>query len=264
MEANRRNWNERAPIHAASTLYDLAAVRAGKNTLLPLEREELGAVAGKTLLHLMCHLGTDSVSWARLGAQVTGVDQSDASLQIARELAADYGVDIAYVAANVCALPATLHGRFDIVVATYGITCWLPDIGLFCRQAAECLRPGGTFLLIDGHPIRWLFSCDGSPDYRVVASYFNTGEAEYCPPSYGTYGDRTAIITTDNYQWSHTLADIVTGVANAGLHIESLREFPFTHWNCYLPNMYQDADGWWRIPEAHIPLLFALRATKRA
>lgn len=260
--ANQLNWDMRAPVHARSTAYDLAAIRAGRETLLPLEIAEIGDVDGKKLLHLMCHIGTDTVSWARRGAIVTGVDFSGESLKIAGELASDCKQQIDFIQANVCALPNQLAGQFDIVVATYGITCWLPNIALFCAQAARCLRPGGLFLLADDHPTRWIFPYIVTPgEYPAVTSYF-AAETEFSEAS-ATYTDGDNFISSPSYQWQHTLGEIITALADADLQVESLHEYPYTFWNCMKPILTQDANGWWRAPEELLPLMFSVRARAR-
>lgn len=260
-EANRRNWDERASIHARSKMYDLEAVRQGKNSLLPLEREILGDVRGKKILHLQCHIGTDSVSWARLGAQVTGLDLSGESLNIARQLARDCGVEIEFIQANVYDAPDSLNGTFDIVIATYGVLCWLPDMAGFARVAARCLRPGGAFLLIDDHPARVMLNMEAGGTLRVTRSYFYADAAEYNPPGW-TYSDADGPLTCPYYEWTHHLGEIVSGVAAAGLRIESLGEYPFCFWKSMEPGMTQDAAGWWRLAEEKVPLMFSLCAVK--
>jgi SAM-dependent methyltransferase len=127
-ELNRKNWNERARIHEKSRFYDLAGLRKGRVSLLPIELAELGNVSGKSLLHLQCHIGADTLSWAMLGADVTGVDLSDDSIEIAQGLTRDLAINATYIRSNVYDLPDVLDEKFDVVFASYGALCWLHDI----------------------------------------------------------------------------------------------------------------------------------------
>ena len=133
---NRRNWDDRVPVHAASTFYDLAGFKAGRISLNEVEREEVGPVAGKSLLHLQCHFGMDTMSWGRLGAQATGVDFSAAAIDLARELSAELELDTRFVCSNVYDLPQALHEQFDIVYTASGVLVWLPDLAAWAEVAA--------------------------------------------------------------------------------------------------------------------------------
>jgi len=141
--ADQSNWNRLAPLHARSVFYDVAGFKAGRCTLMPTEREELGDVAGKSLLHLQCHFGMDTLSWARLGARVTGVDYAENAIELARELSRETGLKAAFVCASIYDLPERMSGQFDIVFTSYGVLCWLPDLPAWGQVIAHFLRPGG-------------------------------------------------------------------------------------------------------------------------
>ena len=128
IEINRRNWNERTPIHAASAFYNVEGFRSGKVTLTATEMAELGDVKGKSLLHLQCHFGMDTMSWARLGAIATGVDISDTAIDLARELNEELGLNVRFIRSNIYDLPEVLDEQFDIVYTAVGVLCWLPDM----------------------------------------------------------------------------------------------------------------------------------------
>jgi SAM-dependent methyltransferase len=156
-DTNRQNWNERAAIHARSRFYDLDGFRAGRNALLPIERAEVGDVAGKSLLHLQSHLGDDTLSWARLGARVTGVDFSEEAIATACGLRDELGLDARFLHANIYDLPDLLNEQFDIVFTSYGVLCWLHDIPRWAQVAAGFVKPGGFLYL--GSFTRWPCRC---------------------------------------------------------------------------------------------------------
>lgn len=189
-DTNRRNWNERTAIHARSQSYDLAGFRAGRSSLLPIELAEVGDVAGKSLLHLQCHLGVDSLSWARLGARVTGVDFADEALAVARGLNEELGLDTRFLHANLYDLPDLLNEQFDIVYTTYGVLCWLHDIPRWAQIAASYVKPGGILYLADFHPLMVAMSDEGVVDgaIRLAFPYFPQPEPVYCAPGC-TYTD---------------------------------------------------------------------------
>ena len=154
--ANRELWNAWTEIHEGSTFYDVEGFLAGRQTLLPIELEELGPDVreGTTLLHLQCHFGLDTLSWARRGARVTGVDFSDKAIALADRLAREVGLDEAcrFVQSDLYDLPAHLDERFDVVFTSWGVLMWLPDLTAWGRLIARYLRPGGIFYIVDFHP----------------------------------------------------------------------------------------------------------------
>ena len=154
IEVNRRNWNERTPVHVASDFYDVEGFKAGRITLSDLEREGVGDARGRSLLHLQCHFGLDTLSWARLGARVTGVDLSDDAIATARRLNAELGLDARFIRANVFDLPEVLDEEFDVVYTAMGVLVWLPDLTAWARVVARHLKPGGLFYLLETHPSR--------------------------------------------------------------------------------------------------------------
>jgi ubiquinone/menaquinone biosynthesis C-methylase UbiE len=263
MEANRAHWDEVTPIHVASRFYDVDGFRAEPDSLKPVELEELGDVRGKSLLHLQCHFGMDTISWARRGARVTGIDFSGAAIEQARALAAEVGVGARFVQSNIYGLPGVLDGQFDIVFTSYGALIWLPDKPAWARVAARFVRPGGTFYIAEFHPFAGIFGYH--EDLRIEYPYF----AQERPLTFddaGTYTDRMVpIANARTYEFPFTLGDIVTALIDAGLTIEFLHEFPFSTYQ-FLPCTYAAADGRVRLKEhdGSVPLLFSIRATKPA
>ncbi len=259
-EQNRRHWNEITPIHERSAFYDVAGFKAGANMLKSIEREELGDVAGKSLLHLQCHFGMDTLSWARLGATVTGVDLSDESIRTARRLAKETGLSADFVESNLYDLPQALHGTFDIVFTSYGVLWWLPDLRRWAEIAAHFLRPGGTFYIAEHHPVMYTFGEFLENRLRIDNSYFNAAEQRFEAEG-GTYADLTAELAEGEIGWSHTLGEVVTALASAGLRIEHVHEFPLSGWQ-RIPQMIKDPQGYYRLPGDPVPLMFSIKATK--
>lgn len=260
LQVNRTNWNERTPVHAASESYDVKGFKSGRMTLHDVELREMGDVTGKTLLHLQCHFGLDTMSWARLGAKATGVDFSDAAIDLARSLNRELDLDARFIHSNIYDLPDVLNEQFDIVFTSYGVLCWLPDIDRWASVAAHHLRPGGMFYIIEGHPLMNVFEASDEGELRPEYPYFHQeflwegGEASYAG---------SQIIESPSYEWHHSLGEIVTALINAGLRIEFLHEFPFSGYRAYRM-MKKGGDGWWRFPERNdsFPQLFSIKATK--
>ena len=267
LESNRALWNEWTEINAQSTLYDLKSFRGGRSSLQSLEIAEVGDVAGKTLLHLQCHFGLDTLSWARRGAQVTGVDFSSKAIQLARSLSAEMALPATFIEANLYDLPKAHAGEYDIVFVSYGAIYWLPDIREWARVAAHFVKPGGMFYIVEIHPAAYIFDdrLDGT-ELRIAYPYFHSPR----PIAYSTqgtcYSDPAAEVTQPTeYGWCHSLGDTVSALISAGLRIEFLHEHPYSVYR-QLPFMKQEADGYWRLPEhsQSIPLMFSIKATKEA
>ena len=262
-ELTRHNWNERTPIHAASAFYDVAGFKAGRNTLSDIERTEVGAVDGKSILHLQCHFGMDTMSWARLGATATGVDISDAAIDLARTLDHELGLGVRFIRANVYDLPDLLDDRFDIVYTGVGAICWLPDLDAWAEVVVRFLNAGGTFYMLDVHPMSLVFEAardpHGKPDLRPVYSYFPDPAGLLDDGERPTYAGTTPI-KTPVYEWQHSLSEVVNALLRAGLTIESFNEFPVAPYQAF-PHMRQ-SDGWWRLPERHgsVAFLFSIKA----
>jgi SAM-dependent methyltransferase len=260
---NRAHWNDLARRHSQDAYYDEAAILAGGLSLREPEQALAGAVAGLNLVHLQCHIGHDSLSWARLGARVTGVDFSPVAIARARDLARRAGLDVRFVLADMLALPGELHGVFDLAVATYGVLCWIGDLDRWARSAASTLRPGGRLVLVDLHP---LFLMVDSVDPLVLGfPYADTGPLHFDVA--GSYADPHADIgATATVQWAHSLGEVVGAVAGAGLWVDSLVEHLSAEVDHRGGLLVQGADGRWHLPVGgqDLPVLFALGASKPA
>lgn len=254
-------WDELAHINAASSLYDLPAFKAGRSSLHQPDLDEVGAVQGKTLLHLQCHFGQDTLSWARLGAQVTGVDFSGEAVALARGLSAECGIPARFIQSNLYDLPEVLDETFDIVYTSYGVLCWLPDLKGWAQLAARYLKPGGVFYLAEFHPFMMVFD-DNTVPPQVQYPYFHRKALEFA--TQGSYADRSAQVKQPvSYEWAYPLSDVVSHLVVAGLRIEFLHEFDFCGYEMY-PFMVRGEDGFWRLPPEipALPLLFSIRAVK--
>ena len=256
--ANRRLWNEWARINPETELYDMAAFRAGRTSLKHIELEEVGDVADKSLLHLQCHFGQDTLSWARLGAQVTGIDLSPDAIQRARELATELGVDARFVCADVLDPKELGDAQFDIVFTSYGALNWLPDLGAWAQVIARHLKPGGRFHVVEFHPIIGMLDEDAR---EITAGYFNSGDPRRVESTASYAGGAHASIAS--YEWPHSLAEIVQSLLESGLTVTSLREFPYCVHKCW--NFLTEAEPGRYVVKHHpgrLPLLFSISARK--
>ena len=259
MEANRRDWDRRLDVHRRSAFYDVDGFRAGRSTLRSVELDDLGDVSGRTVLHLQCHFGLDTLSLARLGAVATGVDFSEPAVDLARSLAAEAGLEARFVRSNVYDLTRALHEQFDVVFTSYGVLCWLPDLVGWGRVVGRFLRPGGRFVIAEQHP---LLECVEEVDGRLRLAYPMLQRQPFEVVSTDTYADRSVELPpVRSYQWAWTVGQMVSALIGAGLRIERLRELPIATWQ-RLPSMTRDEDGWWRLAGDPLPLLVACRAVK--
>jgi len=267
LRANRDLWNAWTEIHVGSAFYNVESFRNGQDAIRldDYEREEVGPVAGKTLLHVQCHFGLDTLSWARLGAIVTGADFSDAGIEAARALAAELAIPATFVLSNLYDLPATLDGQFDIVYTSKGVLGWLPDIVGWAQVVAHFVKPGGFFYLTEIHPVAQAFETEGvTPgELRLAYPYWSHREP-LTFEVHGSYADPSA--PTEGlveHGWDHSLGEIVTALIDAGLRIEFLHEFDFVDWP--IDYLVRNDDGRWRLPAGtagQLPLFFSLKASR--
>ncbi|MEZ4521816.1 MAG: class I SAM-dependent methyltransferase [Thermomicrobiales bacterium] len=263
MDINRARWNELVPAHRDSAFYDLESFRAGRNSVDDLSMRMLGELQGKRLLHLQCHFGMDTLSLAREGAVVTGVDFSPPAIELARALADELGLDARFIEANIYDLPDHLDEQFDIVFTSHGTITWLPDIEAWAGVVANHLQPGGRFVFLDGHPIAWVFKQDDVEDFEFEYGYFNSGRVfEFAED--GSYADAAEnVANRDTREWHHRLEEIVNALIASGLRIDRIGEYPMLAWQM-LPFMVKGDDGWWRIPDGflQLPLMLSIEASK--
>jgi len=273
MDVNRQHWDEATDLHARGNVYGIEDFKAGRCRLHRIEVEELGDVRGKSLLHLQCHFGLDTLSWARRGASVTGVDFSPKAIALARSLASECGIDATFIESNVYDLPQVLSGQFDIVLFTsYGVLCWLPDLRRWGQTVARYLAPGGTFYIVEAHPFARVFPTpedieEGATELIPMFSYFHDPAGTRWEPS-SDYADRSLMATVPEHTWQHSMADIVNALIGAGLSIEFLHEFPCCAWDIVAfaerAEHSGDSRGYWELPERFpkLPLMFSIKSTR--
>ena len=268
-EALRENnalWDEWTRIHETSDFYDLEGFKRGGIRLRRDELEEIGPVDGLDVLHVQCHFGLDTLSFARLGARVTGADFSAAGVELARRVAAEIGFPEArFVQSSVDDLPANLEGNLDLVYTSRGVLGWLPDIRVWAQVVAHFVRPGGRFYIAEIHPVANAFENEGVARGELRLTYPHwEHEAPLSFPVHGSYADETAeVVTTTEHGWDHGLGEIVTALIDAGLEIRSLREYPYLEWK--LDFLEERDDGRWYLPgdlDGRMPLFFSILATK--
>jgi SAM-dependent methyltransferase len=263
-QTNKELWDAWTAVNAASELYDLEGFKKGTCSLLDIEVEEVGDVNGKNLLHLQCHFGMDTLSWARRGAKVTGIDFSGEAIRLARSLSQELNIPAYSVNCNIYNLPDYLSEKFDIVFTSGGAINWLPDLKRWAEIIAHFLKPNGFFYIREFHPVEYMF--DDSKEKLIPTlryPYFYSDEPIYCENE-GNYANVDSKIKSINYEWSHHLGEIITSLIDAGLCIEFLHEFPFITYKSH-PFLVQGEDGFWRYPELKggLPLMFSVKAIKQ-
>lgn len=257
-KTNKETWNKKVAVHAKSKMYDLKAFKAGKNSLMKYELEALGEVSAKSLLHLQCHFGQDTLSWSRMGAKCTGIDISDEGIKLARELNKELMLDSKFVCCNVYDVNKHISEQFDIVYTSYGTIGWLPDLKLWSKIIASRLKPGGIFFMAEFHPIVWMFDYQKKPS--VLSFAYNQKEVIYEEYS-GTYADENNEITSKEYGWNHGLGEIISALISEGLQIEYLNEYDESPYDVF-PNLEKTENGMFKTIDNLYPLIFTLKATK--
>lgn len=257
-KVNKATWNEKVKIHAQSEMYDLEAFKNGKSSLMCYELEALKEVNGKSLLHLQCHFGQDTLSWSRMGAKCVGVDISDEGIALAEQLNAELQLDAKFICCNVLDTSTFSSSRFDIVYTSYGVIGWLPDLKPWGQMIAERLKDGGTFFMVEFHPIVWMFDyLDGKTDLK----YGYMQDAVIYEEYQGTYANTNSEMKSKEYGWNHGLGQVVSALSEAGLHIDYLKEYDESPYNV-LPDLVKTESGMFATKNKLYPLIFTLKATK--
>lgn len=266
---NRANWDERAPAHVASPDYDVARFTADPTFLSQVVRFDLpllGDIAGLRGVHLQCHIGTDTISLARLGARMTGLDFSPAAITHARRIAADTGADVDFVESDVYgALEVLPRGGFDLVFTGIGAICWLPDIRRWAEVVAGLLAPGGRLFIREGHPMLWAIDERRTDALVVGYPYFETPEPVVFDEE-GTYVETDQVFTQNvSHSWNHGLGEIMTALLDNGFTITGFTEHDSVPWQPFEGRMVRDEHGEWRLTEGRdrLPMSYTLRAVRR-
>jgi 2-polyprenyl-3-methyl-5-hydroxy-6-metoxy-1,4-benzoquinol methylase len=253
LDINRQGWNERTRQHVKSAFYDVPGFVAGNCSLNEIELSELGDVNGKSLLHLQCHFGMDSLSWARRGATVTGIDLADEAIAYARQLSARINLPVEFVCSDVYSVPQQLSGQFDIVFTSYGSIGWLPDLERWAQVVATMLKPGGVFYMADFHP-------------HYFASLGEKYFSHTAPELYaaGTYTDADPGATFSGAEWSHPISEILNSLLGAGLALEFFNEHAYSPYNCFDDMDQREPGKYYARTENEVPMLYSLKVRARS
>lgn len=225
LQANQKRWDQLTLEHAQSPFYDLAGFKAGKDRLRSIELNELGDVRGKSMLHLQCHFGLDTLAWARRGAQVTGIDFSQKAINLAEALSQELHIPAQFVCTDVFKLPEALSGEFDLVFTSYGVLHGLPGLKRWGEVIAHFLKPGGIFYMVEDHPMFRVFRSNPDGEIRAARTYFFSEEPQRIEGP-GSYATDNQGATSVSYVWDFSMGDVLNALIEAGLTIEFLHEFP--------------------------------------
>ena len=253
---NKVWWDAVTPIHASSDLYDLKSFKKGNTSLFSVELNEMGDVKEKKLLHLMCHFGMDTLSWAREGADVTGVDISDQSISFAKKISAEMHIPARFICSDLYELNNVLNEEFDIIFMSYGVLCWLSSLKKWSELLRRFLKKGGMFYITEIHPFTTVLNYK----FQIEFDYFDKGP--HVDDSPGTYSDWDADIQGTTYIWFHPLSSVINAIINAKFDIEFVHEFPYTMYEQFPGKMKKDSQGRYFLKDTsiQIPLLFSLKA----
>jgi SAM-dependent methyltransferase len=263
LAANRRNWDERVPIHRASLFYDVERWLSTRPGPRPHEIDALGDVAGLDLVHLQCHFGLDTLAWADAGARVVGVDFSAEAIRVADDLAARARLHdrSTFVCANVYdAAEVLAPRRFDVVYVSLGALIWLPSVGRWAEQVAALTRPGGRLYLHEIHPLAWSLA-DDAPAF--AHTYFEEPDP-FVDDSDQTYTDADRpLVNTRTYEWNHSIGEVVMALIDRGMRIDRLVEHDWTVHQQF-PWLVESSPSQWTAAagQPRLPLTYTLVAAQ--
>jgi SAM-dependent methyltransferase len=258
-EHNRQTWNELTNLHAASDFYDLEGFKKGKSSLNHIELEELGNVEKKKFLHLQCHFGMDTLSFARLGADVVGVDISDTSINKAIGLSNDLSIPARFIRSNVYDIDKVLDEKFDIIYTSYGAINWLNDLDKWANLISSFLKSNGIFYMVEFHPFIYTLN----DDLQINENYFKTASIETEVKDSYTDNSKLSKKNLKHIEWHHSLSEVINSLLENGLQIEFVNEFPYQVYNCF-PNMIEIEKGKWVFEKFgdKIPYMYSIKANK--
>lgn len=258
LEINRKLWNKKTPIHLKSEFYNNQAFLNGESSLKTPELHLLGDVSGKSVLHLQCHFGQDSLSLARMGANVTGLDLSDKSIEAAKLLNEQLQLDAEFVCCDVYSARNFIDKQFDIVFTSYGTIGWLPDMDHWASVVSHFLKPRGTFVFVDFHPVVWMFDSDFK---RIHYPYFNN--EPIIEKQEGTYANKDAAIELTEVGWNHSIAEVLNALLKNGLKLELFDEYDYSSYPCFKHMETIEKDRY-RIKHHgnKLPLMYSIKMTK--
>lgn len=254
LATNKAAWDMRTNTHIVSEFYNVNGFLDGNTSLNEIELTELPDVEGKTLLHLQCHFGLDTLSWARKGAIVTGVDFSPVAIEQANQIKVASKLKAQFICSDVYAFGSRVNTNYDIVFTSYGALCWLPCITKWAETVATCLKPGGRFYIVEFHPT-----------YYLTAGYCYFHSSEPDVEEEGTYTENGSDNISKIATWAHTLSDVANALINVGIQIDRINEFPFSPCNCFDGLEERQAGRYYVANTKHeIPLVYSILGTKFA
>lgn len=257
-EVNKNSWNTRTQYHIESEFYDVEGFLKGKISLNSIELNMLGDIKGKKLLHLQCHFGQDSISLARMGAHVTGMDISDKAIEKANELAGKANQKVDFICCDIYDLPTYLNEQFDIIFTSYGVIGWLPDLDKWAQIINRFLKPGGRFIMAEFHPVVWMFDDDFE---KIEYSYFKKDPIVEIET--GTYTNREAPVELKTITWNHSLSEVFNALRSRNLRIDTFDEHNYSPYNCFNKTV-ESEPGKFVINTAYgkLPMVYSLVAIK--
>ena len=260
---NRAHWDEIAPVHLKS--YGIDGLLKGISRIDALQKREFYPVKGKDLIHLQCHIGTDTLSLAIDGANVTGVDFSPKSVAIARDLAAKINLPAQFFEANVLDLKDTISTKYDIVYTSKGVLPWISSIEKWAETISFLLKENGIFYILESHPASYMFDDTHEGELRIKYPYFHQKQPFHFDDDHPDYSDSSYVPKNKTYEWMWSISDIINALIRSGLKIEMFNEYNRTFYPA-LPGMVNTEDDWWILKDYQgmIPLMFSLLARKRA
>jgi 2-polyprenyl-3-methyl-5-hydroxy-6-metoxy-1,4-benzoquinol methylase len=258
-EINRHQWNKRTLVHLRSAFYDMESFLKGRNSLTSIERQLLGEVEGLSVLHLQCHFGQDSLSLARMGAKVTGLDLSDEAIRQASQINDQLGLSARFVCGDVLAMDEHLQGEtFDIIFTSFGVVGWLPSLEKWGELISRHLKPGGRFILVEFHPVVWMFD-----DYftHIAYAYFNRQTIR--EEGVGTYTDGGEHLQLTSVSWNHSLSEVFSALLRAGLQVVFFDEYDYSPFDCFSQTSPAPNGGYYiKGMEGKLPVTYAIVCTK--
>lgn len=259
LSINKQSWNARTDVHLTSDFYDMEGFLKGKSSLNSIELELLGNIQGKSILHLQCHFGQDTISLNRLGAEVTGVDLSDKAIENAKRIAGETNSTATFICCDIYDLPNHLNKQFDIVFTTYGTIGWLPDLDKWGKLISKFLKPNGQFIFVEFHPVVWMFDTNFE---KIDYNYFNSGPI--IETESGTYADKESNIMQEYVSWNHSMSEVVTSLIKNGLEITAFNEYDYSPYNCFNKTIEVEPKKY-RIEHLanNIPMVYAIKALKK-
>ncbi len=258
-ELNRQSWNKRTDAHFNSDFYDNKSFIKGRNSLNDIEIQYLKEIRGKSVLHLQCHFGQDTISLNRLGAsRVVGVDLSDHAIEKARILAETCGSTAEFICCNVYDLPQNLEEQFYYIFTSYGTIGWLPDLDLWAQIVSKFLKSGGKFVFAEFHPVVWMMD----EQFETIKYRYFQSEP-IIEENTGSYTDGSENLAITDVSWNHGLAEVISSLLNQGLKLKDFKEYDYSPYDCF-SNTVEVEKGKFRIKhlDDKIPMVYSLLMEK--